>query len=76
MAEARVAFGLPPMSPSLRLSLGFMESQTHFAHQVLARFTGYVHTCVQEQYGVPFWGKDLSPGCKSFAWGTDLHVCF
>lgn len=54
MAEARAAFGLPPTSPSLSLSLGFPESQTNCAEQILARFTGYVHTCVQEQYGLSF----------------------
>lgn len=75
MTEATAAFGLPPMFPSLSLSLGFTESQAHFAHQVLARFTGYMHTHVQEQYDVPFWGENLSPGCKIFVWGTDLHVC-
>lgn len=76
MAEARAAFQSPPISPGLSLSLGFTERHTYFAHQVLARFTGYMNACVQEQYGVPFWGKNLSPGCKSFVWGTDLHVCF
>lgn len=74
MAEARAAFGLPPVSPSLSLSLGFTESQTHFAHQVLARLAVYMHRSVREQYGVPFWGKSLSPCCKSSAQGTDLHV--
>lgn len=34
MAEARAAFGLPPMSPGLSLSLSFAGSQTNFAHQV------------------------------------------
>lgn len=38
-------------------SLDFTESHTHFADQVLPRFTGYVHTGVQEQPGVSFWGK-------------------
>lgn len=71
MAGARAALGLPPMSPHLNLSLGFAETQTHFAPQVLARFTGEGHTCVQEQLGVPFWGKALALAVGH----TDLHVC-
>lgn len=71
MAGARAALGLPPMSPRLNLSLVFTESQAHFAVQVLARFTGEVHTCVQDQCGVPFWGKALALA----VWDTDLRVC-
>lgn len=60
MAEARAAFGLPPMSPGLRGSLGFTESQTHFAHRVLARFTGYVHVRVSGSSMVCSGAKTLA----------------
>lgn len=70
MAEARAALGLPPTSPHLNFSLGFTEPQTHFSAQVLARFSGEGHTCVQKQCGMPFWGKALALA----VWDTDLHV--